>query len=53
MRRLIVGNIARRGTGRETDASPKAGASPQTEMGAGIAASPHLRRAKDMPVFVT
>ena len=23
------------------------------EMGAGIAASPHMRRAKDMPVFVT
>jgi hypothetical protein len=26
---------------------------PQTEMGAGIAASPHLRRAKDLPVFVS
>ena len=25
----------------------------QTEMGAGIAASPHLRRAKDLPVFVS
>jgi hypothetical protein len=23
------------------------------EMGAGIAASPHMRRAKDLPVFVT
>jgi len=28
-------------------------ACPQCEMGAGIAASPHLRRAKDMPVFVS
>jgi len=25
----------------------------QREMGAGIAASPHLRRAKDTPVFVS
>ena len=28
-------------------------ASPKREMGAGIAASPHLRRAKDPPVFVS
>jgi hypothetical protein len=26
---------------------------PQTEMGAGIAASPHLHRAKDLPVFAS
>jgi len=26
---------------------------PKREMGAGIAASPHLRRAKDPPVFVS
>jgi hypothetical protein len=26
---------------------------PQTEIGAGIAASPDLRRAKDLPVFVS
>ena len=30
-----------------------AGAMPQTEMGAGIAASPHLHRAKDLPVFAS
>jgi len=26
---------------------------PQREMGAGIAASPHLRRALDLPVFIS
>ncbi len=37
---------------RESPATPATRA-PQREMGAGIAASPHLRRAKDPPVFVS
>ena|SRR5436190_23142439 len=38
---------------KDPDSQGYAGAMPQTEMGAGIAASPHLHRAKDLPVFAS
>src|SRR6185369_1101453 len=49
----IQAGSPRRYAPRDDDVAGMGSSLPQIEMGAGIAASPHLRRAKDMPVFVT